>query len=72
MTINNLFWQCFDDELASKVTKLCVMSYFAGMSAIRLINFYKQRRCLIDIDGNLTPEAVSQSIREKLSLAVQV
>ena len=37
-----------------------------------LINFYKQRRCLIDIDGNLTPEAVSQSIREKLSLAVPV
>ncbi len=37
-----------------------------------LISFYKQRRCLIDIDGNLSPEAVSQSIREKLSLAVPV
>ena len=31
--INNLFWQCFDDELASKVTKLCVMSYFAACFA---------------------------------------
>ena len=29
-----------------------------------LISFYKQRRCLIDIDGNLSPEAVSQSITE--------
>ena len=34
-----------------------------------LISFYKQRRCLIELDGNLPPEAVSQSIREKLSVA---
>ncbi len=37
-----------------------------------LISFYKQRRCLIDIDGNLSPETVSQSLREKLSLSVPV
>jgi adenylate kinase len=37
-----------------------------------LISFYKQRRCLIDIDGNMPLEGVSQSIREKLSLTVPV
>ncbi len=37
-----------------------------------LISFYKQRCCLIDIDGNLTLEAVNQSLREKLSLTVRV
>jgi adenylate kinase len=37
-----------------------------------LISFYQQRRCLIDIDGNLPLEGVSQSIREKLSLTVPV
>ncbi len=37
-----------------------------------LISFYKQRRCLIDIDGNLPRETVSQSLREKLFLKVRV
>lgn len=37
-----------------------------------LISFYQQRRSLIDIDCNLTPEAVGQSLREKLSQKVSV
>ena len=32
-----------------------------------LITFFKQRRCLIDIDGNFTPEEVTHNLQEKLS-----
>ena len=37
-----------------------------------LISFYKQRRCLSEIDGNLSLEAVTQSLREKLSLTASL
>ena len=34
-----------------------------------LISFYQKRRCLIDIDGNLTPTEVTRNLQSQLSLA---
>lgn len=31
-----------------------------------LITFFKQRRCLIDSDGNLTPEEVTHNLQKKI------
>ncbi len=37
-----------------------------------LITYFKKRRCLIDVDGNLTPEEVTHNLQEKLSLVATV